>query len=321
MGESGVHRPPGPVGIECFLRIAFHEAVIQPFDEEPFRLADAAGGLEGAPHRRNRFLAQADVPRRDAAGRPCHRKLRVEFRRLPVIGQRLLVAPGVAVDVTEGERPERLERRRRCLDQRHAVLAERLSRFAEPLPDARGRQLERRQHALPAGRLLERAAERFARLAGDGFDADRIARTEGRDRPGQQHRRPFAPADLERQRADDPFVRRTARAAEGRPDGVLRQNAQERRLLQVHRQRQPQRVVENPVRGRVLHVGQQHRIAVGEHQRGRLPRQEDRAGKAGDDHRQPRDEPQPRRASASGCRGGSRRGQEIGRRRLDQSRW
>ena len=72
-------------------------------------------------------------------------------------------------------------------------------------------------------------------------------------------------ADLARHHAGDALIGGSGHQRQRLPDALSREDAQERRLLELNRQRLLKRAVEHRFAGGVHEIGDEHRVAVGEH--------------------------------------------------------
>ena len=137
----------------------------------------------------------------------------------------------------------------------------------------------------------------------------------------------LASRDLARDRSRDALVGRALHQPQRIPRPIVGKHLQKRRLLQRHRQRHLERAVEHRFAGRVLEVGEDDRVLLG--QRAGVRRDEERGGDGQDGHN--RRDARRRRATggvADRLRGSDRKPDASpsadlrqARRHLERRRW
>ncbi len=236
-------------------------------NEETLALGHAAAALVRAADVLLASLRLADVAVHRRQRRVRHREIGIELDGALEERDRLdVVARGAS---TEAERvgAQRIERRRRHLLDGQVELLQCRERFAEARAD-RGREVaERLEHlfaALGVGLLLHQDVP-LATL--HGRQRQHVQLTERRDRAVDDRGRAKALAHFEGDRSRQSLVARVIAEAQGLDDPFVREDVEERRLAQLHRERLAQRAVEHGVTGPVGELAQDDRVLLGQRRR------------------------------------------------------
>src|SRR5208283_4332862 len=108
--------------------------------------------------------------------------------------------------------------------------------------------------------LSFRARQRFAACTVDGLKGEKVLRANPGNRAFEYRRACGALADF----ASDPWSQSRivwlTHHSQYVPDAVVRNQLQEGRLLELHRQALPERVVENGIAGHVREIGDHNRV-------------------------------------------------------------
>ena len=140
-------------------------------------------------------------------------------------------------------------------------------RFANSRSKTRRHLTECAQDLLFACRLRLLVGEDVASGAVLRAQAEDVLTAERRDRSFQDGGAARSRADALRQVGSQSRVRRLIHQRQRSSDALLGDEAEERRLLQLHRQSLSQRIVEHRIAGRVGELGEHDRVLVGQRRR------------------------------------------------------
>ena len=181
---------------------------------------------------------------------------------------------------------QRFERRRRRFLERRRVFLDGGERFTDSRPEPARNLTQRSRGHLPFAPPAP-ARRRECRRSCSSWRAIR-RRTDCRALaidPSSTAALAGPHAHTLRNVGSQPRIRRLVHQRQRFPDALLRHQAEERRLLELHRESLSQRVVEHRIAGRVGEIGEHDRVLVGQRRRtaaidraGDCRRDDDRCG-------------------------------------------
>ena len=194
---------------------------------------------------------------------------------------------------------QRFERRRRRFRERRRVFLDGGERFSNSRSKTRRNLTECAQDLFFPCRLRLLVGEDVAGRAVLRAQAEDVLTAERRDRSFQDGGAAGPDAHALRNVGSQSRIRRLVHQRQRSSDALVGDEAEERRLLKLHRESLSQRIVEHRIAGRVGELGEHDRVLVGQRRRSRI---EDVAHHSGGRRRRRQRQRQPSaRVPSRGC--------------------